>query len=141
MVLTKATSTVLHENKAEEAATARLYIVDWETIHLNGRHFDIGQMAVELYLLWIRDGMTAGIWLMNGLVSAIDKLDEKLAYRVAMHMGSYLICMATFPPEWGDEEKIKGIVSHGRDMIVHAWNKDRVWFEQRELACLFRSCK
>ncbi|KEF57998.1 uncharacterized protein A1O9_05921 [Exophiala aquamarina CBS 119918] len=128
---------VLSDRPLEEHRETRIFVVDWEVIHMGGRHFDFGQMAVELYLLWLRKGITAGLWILEGLITAFHGLDEDLAFRVAIHMGSYLICMAPLTPEWGTPEQIEDLVRAGRDILFHAWNKDGVWFGNSELACLF----
>lgn len=101
------------------------------------RHFDVGQMAVDLYLLWLSKGSRAGLWMMEGLLAEFDGLeDEQLAFRIAIRMGSFLICMMPLTPDWGTPAQIEGFLRVGRDIVVHAWNKDRAWFEKGELACL-----
>lgn len=106
---------------------------------MNCRHFDIGQMAVDLYLLWLSKGSKAGLWMMEGLLAEFDGLEnEQLTFRIAIRIGSFLVCMLPLTPDWETPEmKIEDFVRAGRDIIVHAWNKDRAWFENSELACLF----
>lgn len=138
MDLTNATSIVLRDQPLEEHRDTDVFVVDWETVHLGCRHVDLGQMAVDVYLLWLTKGITGGRWIMEGLIAAFDGLDdEKLAFRTAIHMGSFLICMMPLTPEWGTPEQIEDLVRTGRDILVHAWNKDRAWFSNSELACLF----
>lgn len=133
-----ATSIVLSDQPFEEHRDTSIFIVDWEVMHMNRRHFDVAQMTVELYLLWLRKDITAALWIMEGLVAAFDGLDDQeFVFRVAMHMGSYMICMAPLTPEWGTPEELEGFVGVGRDILVHAWNKDRDWFVNTKLACLF----
>lgn len=137
MVLTIVTSIVLPDQPLEEHRDTNIFVVDWEVIHMNCRHFDVGQMAMELYLLWLREGITAGLWIMEGFIAVFHGLDEELAFRIAIHMGSYLICMAPLIPEWGTPEQLEDLVRIGRDILVHAWNKDGSWFGNSKLVCLF----
>jgi hypothetical protein len=41
-------------------------------------------------------------------------------------------------PAWG-RENYERVVAVGKDIIVHAWKKDREWFQEGDLAGLFRS--
>ena len=75
---------------------------------------------------------------MEGLVAEFDGLNEELSFRIAIHMGSYLICMAPLTPEWGTPEQLADLVCAGRDILVHAWKEDRSWFRKGKVACLFR---
>jgi hypothetical protein len=133
---------VLSDLPFQDQQETSIFIVDWEVIHMNaGRHFDLGQMAIDLYLLWYVKGIRAALWILEGLTSALKDLDEDLAFRTAIRMGSFLICMMPLMPEWGPPEKIEELIGIGRDIAVHAWNRDRAWFQDSELACLFSRVK
>lgn len=104
---------------------------------MSPRHFDIGQMSMELYLMWLHKDMSAALWIMKGFIGALDGLSEELGFRVALHMGSYLVCMSPLMPDLGTPEQIEGFIRVGKDIMVHAWNKDKSWFLNSHLACLF----
>jgi hypothetical protein len=113
------------------------FVIDWECVHLAPAHFDLGQLVGELYTLWLCKDIVAGLWLIEGIVGAFEGLDDELAYRVAIHAGAHLICMTASRPEWGDHAKLQEVAREGRDILVHAWEKDRPWFEDGRLACFF----
>ena len=114
-----------------------VFVIDWECVHLAPAHFDLGQLVGELYTLWFCKDVEAGLWIIEGVASAFEGLTEEFAFRVAIHAGAHLICMTASRPEWGDPEKLADVAREGRDIIVHAWNKERAWFEKSHLACLF----
>jgi hypothetical protein len=41
-------------------------------------------------------------------------------------------------PGWGTDEQVQQVVAVGRDLISKALRKERAWFENGDLACLFK---
>lgn len=117
-----------------------LFVVDWEMMHLNVPNVDFGQMLAEFYSAWLFQSVPAGLWMLEGMVDAYGPVTEDFAYRTALQIGAHLVCVMTvldrLPPE-----QLEQAVAVGRDIIVHAWNKDRAWFEKGELACMFFQVK
>ena len=78
---------------------------------------------------------------MEGFAKGYAEDSEASVFRTAVQMGTHLLCVTTDDPSWGSAEGASEIVKVGRDIIVHAWNKDRAWFEQSDFACLFDACE
>ena len=97
-------------------------------------------MLAELYALWLYKGIMAGLWMMEGFAKGYGEDNETSIYRTAVQMGAHLVCVTTDDSTWGTPEKAKEVVRVGRDIIVHAWKKDRAWFEQSDLGYMFGSC-
>ena len=94
-------------------------------------------MVAEMYALWLYESIPAGLWMIGGLLEAYGDIGETFAIRTAIQVGVHLLCIATTFPGWGTPEHIDSVACVGRDLVVRAWQKDRRWFEQGELACLF----
>jgi hypothetical protein len=99
--------------------------------------FDVGQMVAEMYALWLYKSIVAGLWMLQGLVAAYRPPSQEFAFRAALQVGAHLICITTAFGNWGTPQQLEEVVRVGRDIVLHAWHKDRTWFEQGELACLF----
>jgi hypothetical protein len=136
-VLTGGCSILLPDAPLGGSGEVEVFVIDWECVHLAPAHFDLGQLVGELYTLWFCKDIAAGLWIMEGIVAEIEGLNEKLAFRVAIHAGAHLICMTASRPEWGGPEKLQEVAREGRDIVVHAWKKDRAWFERSRLGVLF----
>ena len=94
-------------------------------------------MTLELYLLWLCHGNRAGLWILEGFLSVLPAFeDEAFVWRIATQMGTYLICIGPLRPgsDLGEPETV---IELGRDITVNAWNRNRAWFNERELGCLF----
>jgi hypothetical protein len=97
-------------------------------------------MIAEMYALWLYKSLKQGLWMMQGFTKGFGKDDEASAFRTAQQVGTHLLCVTTDDPSWGPPEEAEHVVRIGRDIIVHAWKKDRAWFENSELKCLFEAC-
>ena len=75
---------------------------------------------------------------MEGLVEGYGKSSEDFAFRNAIQTGTHLRCVTTDGPKWGTPSQLEEVVGVGRDVIVHAWKRDRAWFEKGDLAYLFK---
>ena len=94
-------------------------------------------MIAELYELTLFKNIQAGLWLIEGLTTGYGFLDDDFAYRTAMHVGTHLVCFGSRVPGWGTLEQVEEVVEVGRDLIIKAWEKDHLWFEESALSCLF----
>ncbi|EWY99917.1 hypothetical protein FOYG_03844 [Fusarium oxysporum NRRL 32931] len=103
---------VLPNAAIKEGTEIPLFVVNWELTRLGLPSVDFGQMIAEMYALWLWKSVDAGLWMMEGFIKGYG---------------------ARGP------ENYERVVAVGRDIIVHAWKKDREWFEEGDLACLFRS--
>ncbi|KAI1036556.1 hypothetical protein LB503_003382 [Fusarium chuoi] len=129
---------VLPNAATKEGTKTPVFIVDWEMTQLGLPSVDFGQMIAEMYALWLYKSIDAGLWMMEGFIEGYGDISEDFAFRTAIHVGTHLVCVTTDFPAWG-RENYERVVKVGRGIIVHAWKKDREWFEKGDLACLFRS--
>ncbi|KAF5581262.1 phosphotransferase enzyme family [Fusarium pseudocircinatum] len=113
-----------------------VFVVDWEMTQLGLPSVDFGQMIAEMYALWLYKSVDAGLWMMEGFIEGYGDISEDFALRTAIHVGTHLVCVTTDFPAWG-RENYERVVEIGRDIIVHAWEKDHEWFRNGDLACLF----
>lgn len=102
------------------------------------RALDLGQMIAELYETKLFKGVSAGLWIIEGFVEGYGTISNKMAFRTAIHVGVHLVCWGSRVPGWGTPEQVEAVVKVGRDLIVHAWNEDKAWFQTQPLACLFQ---
>lgn len=116
-----------------------MLVIDWECTQLGLPSVDFGQMIAEMYALWAYKSITAGIWMMEGFIEAYGNASQDFAFRTAIQTGAHLLCTTTTFPGWGTPQKVQEVARLGRDIIVHAWEKDAAWFERGDLACLFRT--
>jgi hypothetical protein len=114
-----------------------MFIVDWEVSSLGIRARDLGQMMAELYMLKLFKNIDAGVWLIEGYLEGYGSVDLDTAFRVAIHVGTHLVVIGGSVAGWGSREDIDRVVGYGRDMIVHGWKKDRVWFQNDALRSMF----
>ncbi|KAF5020302.1 hypothetical protein F66182_7678 [Fusarium sp. NRRL 66182] len=129
---------ILQDDSPLQAGTERtLFVVDWENAQLGVPSMDHGGMMGEMYVLWLYKHMDAGLWMVQGYAEGLGPRSEAQAWRVALQMGVHLVSFGTLASGWGTPTEVENMARLGRDMIVKAWNKDRDWFEQSELACLF----
>jgi hypothetical protein len=85
-------------------------------------------MMAELYELKHFKDIDVGIWIIQGIAEGYPGLNEELAFRTLIHVGTHLICWGTTVPGWGTDEQVVDVVKTGRDLIVKAWEKDKYWF-------------
>lgn len=115
-----------------------MFIVDWEMSHIGSRALDLGQMIAELYETKLFKNVDGGLWIMQGFLEGYGALDDEMAFRTAIHVGVHLICWGSRVPGWGTQKQIEEVVKVGRDLIVHGWKKDKDWFAEGSLSCLFK---
>ena len=118
-----------------------IFIVDWELCTLGVRPLDLGQMIAEMYELYLFRGIEPGLWLVEGFCAGYKIRDEPdadaFAFRTAIHVGTHL---ATFGgvADWATEQQRADAVGRGKEIVIRAWTKDKTWFLDSHLACLFR---
>ncbi len=115
-----------------------MFIVDWEVASLGIRARDIGQMIAELYMLKLFKDIDAGVWFIDGYLDGYGPVDIDTAFRVAIHVGAHLVVIGGSVAGWGSPEDVDRVVAFGRDMILHAWAKDRAWFRGSALESMFQ---
>ncbi|KAK4871207.1 hypothetical protein LT330_000444 [Penicillium expansum] len=116
----------------------KVFIVDWELSQIGSRALDLGQMIAELYETKLFKNLDGGVWIIQGFLEGYGALNDEMAFRTAIHVGVHLICWGSRVPGWGTQKQIEDVVKSGRDLIVHAWRKDKAWFAQGTLSCLFK---
>jgi len=101
-------------------------------------NLDLGQMIAELYEMKLYKDITAGLWIVQGFVEGYGRVnDDEFAFRTAIQVGAHLVSFGTSVQGWGTPDQVEMVARTGRDIIIHAWRKDRKWFEGGDLACLF----
>lgn len=128
---------LLPDAKLQDGVEVPVFIVDWEMAQLGVRSLDVGQMLAELYELWLYRRITAGLWIMQGFSEGYGPVNEDFVFRTAIQMGAHLVCFGTSVPGWGTPAQVEDTARTGRALIVKAWERNRAWFEQGELAFLF----
>lgn len=135
-------SIILPDAPLEAGVDVPVFVVDWESSQLGLPSSDFGQMLAEMYALWLYKGIEASLSLIDGFVDAYREgcggMDDDFAFRSVIQAGAHIVCTTTTFPGWGTREKVEEVAGVGRDLIVHAWKRDRVWFEAGKLRVLFR---
>jgi thiamine kinase-like enzyme len=116
----------------------KLFIIDWELSHVGSLAMDLGQMFAELFELKHFKHIDAGIWLIESFMEGYGSIDEKMAFKTAVHIGVHLITWGSSVQGWGTKDQIEDVVRIGRDFVVNGWKRDRAFFEEGVLRCLFR---
>ncbi|KAH6663975.1 kinase-like domain-containing protein [Plectosphaerella plurivora] len=132
---------VLPDKPLEAESDGPIFVVDWEIAQFGLPSFDLGQMIAELYALWLYRGNEAALVLMESFIDTYMQnsgLGEDFAFRAALQVGAHLVCITTGFPGWGTHEELEPVVRVGRDILIHAWRRDRAWFEGGKLQGLFR---
>ncbi|KAJ4269839.1 hypothetical protein NW762_001508 [Fusarium torreyae] len=132
---------VLPNVPIQESTPVEMLVIDWELTQPGLPSVDFGEMIAEMYALWLYKSITAGLWMMEGFVEGYGKISEDFAFRTAIQTGTHLLCVTTDGAKWGTPEQLEKVVGVGRDIIVHAWKKDRAWFEKGDLTCLFKGTR
>ncbi|KAK5631913.1 hypothetical protein RRF57_007627 [Xylaria bambusicola] len=138
-VLTITLSILLPDRLIHENSDITMFVIDWEMSQLGLPNLDFGQMVAELYELKLYKDITAGLWMVQGFAEGYGEVSDDFAFRTAIQIGAHLVSFGTSVQGWGTPEQIEMVARTGRDIIVHAWRKDRAWFQQGDLSCLFRS--
>ncbi|KAK4226069.1 kinase-like domain-containing protein [Podospora fimiseda] len=130
-------NSLLKDQVPQDGLKPDIFIVDWEMAQYGVRPVDLGQMIAECYELLLFKNIEDGKWLVEGFVEGYGPIDEEFAFRALINVGIHLVIWGSRVAGWGTPEQVQEVVGKGKEIIVHAWNKDRVWFEAGDLACLF----
>ncbi|KAI0166644.1 kinase-like domain-containing protein [Xylariaceae sp. FL1272] len=128
---------LLPSGSIREGSEVPMLVIDWEMSRIGLPNLDLGQMMGELYELKLYKDITAGLWMLQGFLEGYGPVGEDFAYRTAIQMGTHLVAHGGVEG-WGTPEQVEMVARTGRDIIVHAWQRDRAWFHSGELACLFQ---
>ncbi|KAI5926354.1 kinase-like domain-containing protein [Camillea tinctor] len=132
---------LLPESPIRGGVAIPVFVIDWEMAQVGVPSLDLGQMIAELYELKLYKDITAGLWIVQGFVEGYGVETEDLALRTAIQVGAHLVCFGTSVQGWGTPEQVEMVARTGKDIIVHAWRRNRAWFEAGDLACLFAYIK
>jgi hypothetical protein len=58
-------------------------------------------------------------------------VDDAFAFRTAIHAGTHLVSFGTWLAGWGSMADGERVLNYGKELILHAWHKDRAWVETR----------
>ncbi|KAI0526377.1 kinase-like domain-containing protein [Xylaria bambusicola] len=130
---------LLPDRPIHENSDITMFVIDWEMAQMGLPNLDFGQMVAELYELKLYKDITAGLWMVQGFAEGYGEVSDDFAFRTAIQIGAHLVSFGTSVQGWGTPEQVEMVARTGRDIIVHAWQKDRAWFQQGDLACLFGS--
>ncbi|KAI1144537.1 kinase-like domain-containing protein [Hypoxylon sp. FL0543] len=128
---------LLPKSPIEEGVDVPMFVIDWEMSQIGKPNLDLGQMIAELYELKLYKDILGGPWMVEGFLDGYGAVSEDFAFRTAIQVGAHLISFGTSVPGWGTPEQVENCARTGKEIIVHAWKKDRHWFEEGDLACLF----
>ncbi|KAJ5275293.1 hypothetical protein N7505_003838 [Penicillium chrysogenum] len=115
-----------------------LAVVDWETCRYGSYAEDIALMMFSLYKQHYLDSDNGGraMKMINGFIRGYGRLDQELAFRIAIQVGIRLFAWTLYRPEVtnDDMEEITGISQH---LIIKGSEKDQAWLEKSFVGCLF----
>lgn len=94
-------------------------------------------MFAELFELKHFKNIDAGVWLIEAFMQGYGQIDEKSAFKTAIHVGTHLICWGSRVQGWGDEQQVRKVVEIGKGFVVKGWEKDGASFIGGPLECLF----
>lgn len=134
-------SILLPKSPIQEGVDVPMFVIDWEMSQIGKPNLDLGQMIAELYELKLYKDISAGLWMVQGFVDGYGTVSEGFAFRTAIQFGAHLISFGTSVQGWGTQEQVENCARLGKDIIIHAWEKDRSWFEGGDLACLFSTTR
>lgn len=121
--------------------TNKLFIIDWEFAQFGHRSYDLGQIVGDLCERKLYNKNDTGIPVMEGVIGGYGELSDKMAFRIAIHVGVHVIGWYNRRPQRGpwvaSPEAIMAGLAVGRDFIIKGWEKDRKFFEGSLLASLF----
>ncbi|GKZ33665.1 hypothetical protein AbraIFM66950_003694 [Aspergillus brasiliensis] len=116
-----------------------LSIIDWEVSQLGSVAIDLGQMLAELYLLTHFQSVTVASGMILPFMVGYGSLKDEMAFRVALEFGMHLVLWPCRGSSIRDDLLVENCVCLGKDMIVHAEEKDKLWFRGGVLDSIFNS--
>lgn len=135
-----AASLILPNTPFDDNTETPILVIDWEMAELGVPNTDLGHIIADVYALWRFKSNEPALWMMQGLLEAYGDVTEDFAFRTALQVGSHLICVVPVSG-WLVVEPVEEAISHGRDVVLHAWKRDRGWFERDGLRWLFAKAR
>ncbi|KAI2782880.1 kinase-like domain-containing protein [Daldinia loculata] len=132
---------LLPKARIQEGVDVPMFVIDWEMSQIGKPNLDVGQMLAELYELKLYKDKSAGLFMAQGFMEGYGPVSEEFAFRTAIQVGAHLVSFGMIVPGWGSIEQVEECGRLGRDMITHAWEKDRRWFEESDFAFLFSTTR
>jgi hypothetical protein len=124
---------------ADSCSPLSLCVIDWEISHVGSLASDTAQMFAGLYLLDHSQSTTAGCAMIAAFSAGYGALTDEVAFRVASEFGVRLLSVSVPSHEPGDssDSQVREILELGRDMVVHAEDRDKAWFRGGVLDGIF----
>ncbi|KAJ5281117.1 Aminoglycoside phosphotransferase [Penicillium angulare] len=129
---------LVSKNPLLEQSQTQIFAIDWELVQIGHKSLDLGQMIAELYETKLFKGVEHGLWIIEGFLEGYGPLNDEMAFRTAIHVGVHLVCWGSRVAGWGNQNQVEDVVKVGRDLILQAWAKNKSWFEQDPMGCLFK---
>ncbi|KAI1476464.1 kinase-like domain-containing protein [Daldinia eschscholtzii] len=121
----------------QEGVDIPIFVIDWEMSQIGKPSLDVGQMLAEMYELKLYKDKPAGLFMAQGFIEGYGPVSEDCAFRTAIQVGAHLVSFGMSVQGWGSVEQVEECGRLGKDIITHAWEKDRRWFEESDFAFLF----
>ncbi|KAH7159709.1 kinase-like domain-containing protein [Dactylonectria estremocensis] len=116
-----------------------LCIIDWELAQLSTPAYDLGQLFAELFFLTHFKSVLAGTALISSFMKGYGPLSEEMAFGIAADFGAHLVLWPHRNSGVSEVEVAEACVRIGRDAIVHAEERDKLWFNGGVLHGIFSS--
>lgn len=113
-----------------------LYIIDWELSHIGSIVSDIGQMLSGMYLLTHFHSVRYGAAMISSFMQGYGPVTDEQAFRIALDFGTHLVLWPCRQPG-SDEQLIETCVGMGKEIIVHAEGRHKLWFRGGVLDGIF----
>ncbi|RAH55273.1 hypothetical protein BO85DRAFT_499076 [Aspergillus piperis CBS 112811] len=124
---------------AENSNDITLCVVDWETCQFGSYMQDIARFIADIYVLSHFNGNEFSVQLMDGIMKGYRRLNEEELFQLAAYIGILLLnweFVIVDDGPGGDELKMT-IAAFAANVFLKACEKDREWFTNGDLRCLF----
>jgi hypothetical protein len=114
----------------------KIYVIDWELSHITSTAFDLGQMIGDLFETRHYKDIEATEWLIEAFMDGYGPVNDDIAFKTAVQVGAHLICWGSMTAKGSPEQTEQGL-RIGCDFVVRGWKKDKAFFNETVLKCLF----
>ncbi|BCS16305.1 hypothetical protein ALUC_80512S [Aspergillus luchuensis] len=124
---------------AENSNDITLCLVDWETCQFGSYLQDIARFIADVYVLSHFNGNDFSVQLMNGIMKGYRRLNGEEIFQLAAYTGILLLnweFVIVDDGPGGNELKMT-IAAFAANVFLKACGKDREWFKNGDLRCLF----
>jgi hypothetical protein len=94
-------------------------------------------MLSGIYILTLFHSVRSGAAIISSFTHGYGKVSDEQAFRIAVDFGTYLVLWPSRQPENSDDQLIEKCVVTGKDIIVHAEGRNKLWFRGGVLHGLF----